>query len=70
MPAQRIAENLAFINWTVLTGLAVGAFAAVVLGRLATTATRGYLAFTAACAVGLGDVEVHSPDPGAGISSS
>ena len=54
MPAQRIAENLAFINWTVLTGLAVGAFAAVVLGRLATTATRGYLAFTAACAVGLG----------------
>jgi hypothetical protein len=54
VPAQRIAENLAFINWTVLTGLAVGAFAAVVLGRLATTATRGYLAFTAACAVGLG----------------
>jgi hypothetical protein len=54
VPAQRIAENLAFINWTVLTGLAVGAFAAVVLGRLATTATRGYLTFTAACAVGLG----------------
>jgi hypothetical protein len=54
VPAQRIAENLAFINWTVLTGLAVGAFGAVVLGRLATTATRGYLAFTAACAVGLG----------------
>ena len=54
MPAQRIAENLAYINWTVLTGLAVGAFAAVVLGRLATTATRGYLAFTAACAAGLG----------------
>lgn len=54
MPAQRIAENLAYINWTVLTGLAVGAFAAVVLGRLATTATRGYLAFTAFCAAGLG----------------
>ena len=54
MPAQRIAENLAYINWTVLTGLAVGAFGAVVLGRLATAATRGYLAFTAACAAGLG----------------
>jgi hypothetical protein len=47
---QRIAENLAFINWTVLTGLAVGAFGAVVLGRLRTDATRGFLAFTALCA--------------------
>src|SRR5438034_3026063 len=47
---QRIAENLAFINWTVLTGLAVGAFGAVVLGRLRTDATRGFLAFTAFCA--------------------
>jgi hypothetical protein len=54
VPAQRIAENLAYINWTVLTGLALGAFAAVVLGRLATAATRGYLAFTAACAAALG----------------
>ncbi|MES2211051.1 MAG: hypothetical protein V4515_12865 [Chloroflexota bacterium] len=49
MPAERIAENLAFINWTVLAGLAVGSFAAVVLGRLRTDATRGYLGFTAAC---------------------
>src|SRR5690348_4779568 len=24
VPAERIAENLAFINWTVLTGLAIG----------------------------------------------
>ena len=45
MPAERIAENLAFINWTVLAGLAVGSFAAVVLGRLRTDATRGYLGF-------------------------
>jgi hypothetical protein len=51
MPAERIAENLAFINWTVLTSLAVGSFGAVVLGRLRTDATRGYLAFTAFCAV-------------------
>jgi hypothetical protein len=50
VPAQRIAENLAFINWTILAALGVGAFAAVVLARLATDATRGYLAFTAACA--------------------
>jgi hypothetical protein len=54
VPAERIAENLAFINWTVLTGLAFGSFAAVVLARLRTEATRGFLAFTAACAVGLG----------------
>ena len=54
MPAQRIAENLAYINWTVLVGLGVGSFAAVLLARLRTDATRGYLAFTAACAVGFG----------------
>ena len=54
MPAERIAENLAFINWTVLTGLAFGSFAAVVLARLRTDATRGFLSFTAACAVALG----------------
>ena len=52
MPAQRIAENLAFINWTVLAALGLGAFAAVVLARLRTDATRGYLAFTSACATG------------------
>ena len=54
MPAERIAENLAFINWTVLTGLAIGSFAAVVLARLRTEATRGFLAFTAACSVAIG----------------
>ena len=51
MPAERIAENLAFINWTVLTALAIGSFGAVVLASLRTQATRGFLAFTAACAV-------------------
>ncbi len=54
MPAERIAENLAFINWTVLTALAVGSFGAVVLASLRTQATRGFLVFTAACAVLLG----------------
>lgn len=47
MPADRIAESLAFINWTVLTAIAAGAFAAVVAGRFLTEATKGYLAFTA-----------------------
>ena len=54
MPAERIAQNLAFINWTVLTALAVGAFTAVVLARLRTDATRGFLAFTTGCALVLG----------------
>ena len=47
MPIERLGESLAFINWTVLTTLAVGTFMAVVAGRFLTDATRGYLAFTA-----------------------
>ena len=54
MPAEQIARNLAFVNWTVLTGLAVGAFGAVVLLRLGTEATKGYLGFTAFCAAAFG----------------
>jgi hypothetical protein len=54
VPAERIAENLAFINWTVLAGLAFGSFAAVVLAALRTDATRGFLAFTSGCAVLIG----------------
>ena len=50
MPAEQIAHNLAYINWTVLTGLAFGALAAGVLARSRTEAPRGYLAFTALCA--------------------
>ena len=52
--ATQIAQNLAFINWTVLTGLALGSYAAVVLLRRRTAATRGYLGFTTACAIGFG----------------
>jgi hypothetical protein len=47
VPAERIAESLAFINWTVLSALGVGSFVAVVAGRLRTEATRGYLTFMA-----------------------
>jgi hypothetical protein len=70
VPAERIAESLAFINWTVLTALGVGSFVAVVAGRFRTEATRGYLGFTAftAAAFGLlafltdGSLPVLSPD--------
>jgi hypothetical protein len=54
MPAEQIARNLAFVNWTLLAGLAVGAFGAVVLLRLRTAATKGYLGFTALCAAAFG----------------
>lgn len=47
VPAERIGESLAFINWTVLAALGAGSFAAVVAGRLRTEATKGYLGFTA-----------------------
>lgn len=47
MPATQIAANLAFINWTVLTGLAIGSLGAVVVGLLRTSATKGYLGFVA-----------------------
>jgi len=52
VPAEQIARNLAFINWTVLAGLGLGSFTAVVVARLRTEAPRGYLAFTALCAAG------------------
>ena len=54
VPATQIAQNLAFINWTVLTGLALGSFAAVVLLRRRTSATSGFLGFTTVCALGFG----------------
>ena len=54
MLASQIASNLALINWTVLAALAVGSFGVVMLTRLRTSATKGYLAFTAFCAAGFG----------------
>jgi hypothetical protein len=54
VPAQQIAQNLAYINWTVLVGLAFGAFGAVVIARQRTEAPTGYLAFTALCAGAFG----------------
>ena len=54
MSATQIGQNLAFVNWTVLTGLALGTYAAIVLLRRRTSATPGYLRFAALCAVGFG----------------
>ena len=54
VPAEQIASNLSLINWTLLTGIAVGSFVLVALARLRTAATKGYLGFTALCAVGFG----------------
>lgn len=56
VPAEQIAHNLAYINWTVLTGLAFGSLAAGVIGRARTEAPRGYLAFTALCAAGFAGI--------------
>lgn len=55
MPAELIARNLAFINWTLLTGLAVGSYLAVVFAHRRTLASRGYLGFMsfAAAIVGI-----------------
>ena len=54
MPAAGIAENLAHINWTVLTGLAIGSYAVALFARWRTDATRGYVRFTMLCAVAFG----------------
>jgi hypothetical protein len=54
VPAEQIAQNLAFINWTVLTGLALGSYAVALLARWYTTATRGYVRFTILCAIVFG----------------
>jgi hypothetical protein len=52
--ATQIGQNLAFVNWTVLTGLALGSYAAVVLLARRTSATPGYLRFTTICALVFG----------------
>jgi len=54
VPPQTIALALGYINWTVLFSLALGSYALIVLLRVSTDATRGFLSFTAACAAVLG----------------
>lgn len=69
MAAEQIAANLTLINWTVLTGLALGSFGAVVLLRWRSAATKGFLAFTALCAAGFG-LLAYLSDGGIGAVSS
>jgi hypothetical protein len=72
VPPEQIARSLAFVNWTVLTGLAVGTFLAVVVARFRTEATNGFLGFTAFCAAGFAILaalaDTGLPVPGADAS--
>ena len=47
-------QSLPYVAWVLLTTLAVGSFAFVVITRQLTDATRGYLGFTSVCAGLLG----------------
>jgi hypothetical protein len=51
---EQIAANLAFVNWTVLAGLAIGTYGAAVLGRFTSGVTSGFLGFVALCAAAFG----------------
>jgi heme exporter protein D len=50
VPSRSILESLAYVNWALLFSLSLGSLATVVLLRWRTDASRGYLAFAAACA--------------------
>jgi hypothetical protein len=67
---EQIARSLAFINWTVLTGLAVGSFLSAELARRRTEATPGFVRFTALAACAFAALAAISdtalPVPGAG----
>jgi len=50
MASTKIVEALAYINWTLLMGLALGVLALVYVLRQGTDATKGFLGFSAFCA--------------------
>ncbi|MBA3777947.1 MAG: hypothetical protein H0X16_01325 [Chloroflexi bacterium] len=54
MAPGSLAGALAYINWTVLLALTLGSFGVVILGRLSTDATRGYLLFTGVSSMAIG----------------
>ncbi len=54
MSSEQIAANLAFVNWTVVSALAIGSFVVAVAARLRTGATKGFLTFTAFSAAAFG----------------
>ncbi|MCU0504854.1 MAG: hypothetical protein MUE82_03615 [Chloroflexi bacterium] len=76
MPTEQIARSLAFINWTVLTGLAAGSFLAAEAARRRTEATPGFVRFTALAAAvfailaAISDTALPVPGPDAPIVAS
>lgn len=54
VPAQQIGQNLAYINWVVLTSLALGCFVVVAIGTFRTQSTKGFRTFTSLCAAAFG----------------
>ena len=76
MSVESIARSLAFINWVVLVGLAVGTLAALLLLTHRAESTRGYRGFTVFAAGGwaflawLADGALPVPEVGAPIQSA
>jgi hypothetical protein len=76
VPTEQIARSLAFINWTVLTGLAAGSFLAAEAARRRTEATPGFVRFTALAAAvfailaAISDTALPVPGPDAPIVAS
>ena len=52
MPVETVARSLSFINWVVVSGLAVGSLAAILLLTYRSESTRGYRGFTVFAAGG------------------
>ena len=74
MPSRSVLQSLAYVNWTLLFSLALGALAVVAVLRWRTDATAGYLGFTAGCAAVFAALAVLldgslPPPPGLGIAT-
>ncbi|MEY3683557.1 MAG: hypothetical protein RIS62_267, partial [Chloroflexota bacterium] len=52
MPVETVARSLSFINWVVVSGLAAGSLAAILLLTHRSESTRGYRGFTVFAAGG------------------
>ena len=52
MPVETVARSLSFINWVVVSSLAVGSLAAILLLTHRSESTRGYRGFTVFAAGG------------------
>jgi hypothetical protein len=76
VPTEQIARSLAFVNWTVLTGLAAGSFLAAEVARRRTEATPGFVRFTAFAAgvfailAAISDTALPVPGPDAPIAAA